>query len=919
MSIKNLAPLLHPRSIAIIGASTRPDAIGSKILDNVLRGGFAGDIWPVNPKHARILEQSCYPSVSALPAAPDIAIVATPAPTIPSLLRELGEKGTKIAVLVTAGLSDKNGLRQAALEASKPYGLRLFGPNVVGLILPTANLNASFVLTGASRGNIGLLSQSGAIVSSLLDWAGDHDIGFSQVISLGDMIDVDIGDAIDLLATDHETSAIIIYLESIVNPRKFISAARAAGRLKPLIAIVPGRHKAAAAAAATHTGALASNNRILDAVLKRAGIIRVMTLSELFAAAEITARFPPLSPTRIAIVTNGGGAGVLAVDSLLDKGEVLASLTAETVADLDRLLPGGWSRNNPVDVAGDATPDRYAAAVRTIAADTGVDAVLALHCPVQAAPPAVTALAVAGIVQEGTVAGKPLLTCFLGGKAARDGRQILRGAGISDHEMPDDAIAALHILAQWGRRKEQLTHIAGSTTKESSFDRNAAFGIFEEAASEGRAMLTEIEAKGVLGAYGIPVPEYLVAGTIAAVDTLATRMLRHHPAIVLKILSRKITHKSDIGGVALNLTSTAEVRRAARKMKAAATTAGFADQIDGYVLQPMVKVDNGFELLAGLSADAVFGPAIVFGAGGIAVEQTDDVAMGLPPLDDGLADDLIKATRIDRLLQGFRHIPAADRDAIKKVLLALSQMAVDFPFVRAVDINPLVAGSRTIIALDARIEIDPSRLREPAPNRNLVIRPYPAGWSSDVTLRGQCFSLRPILPLDAELYAGLLEQTTADDLRMRFFGQTRLSEAAIVRMTHIDYEREMAFVAINPVGQLVGVSRLVIDAGREWGEYGVLVRSDQQRIGLGTALLQQLLTFARAEGLAEVRGAVLRSNEKMLGLCRKLGFEVVTSSGDASLKQVRIRLSDPNAAGGRNKRDANTGGHKLRRSFPNPP
>ncbi|MBB5575927.1 MULTISPECIES: bifunctional acetate--CoA ligase family protein/GNAT family N-acetyltransferase [Rhizobium] len=889
MSIKNLAPLFHPRSIAIIGASNRAGAIGTKILQNVIDGGFVGEVWPVNPKYHQILQLQCYARVSELPAAPDIAVVATPAPTVPFILRELGEKGTKIAVVASAGLTAENGLREAALAAGKPYGLRIFGPNVVGLILPGAKLNASFVLTGASHGKIGLLSQSGAIVSSLLDWASERAIGFSQVLSLGDMIDVDIGDGIDLLAADHETSAIVMYLESIVNPRKFIAAARAAGRLKPLIAIVPGRHKAAAKAAATHTGALTGEPRIIDAILKRAGIIRVTVLSELFAAAEITAKVPPLTSARVGIVTNGGGAGVLAVDGLLDRGEVLASLAEHTIASLDSLFPNGWSKSNPVDVLGDASPDRIAEAIRAVALDPAVDVVLALYCPVQAAPPSEVASAIISTVQAPNWPQKRLLSCLLGGRASREGRQMLRNAGIPDYGLPDDAITALHVLGQWGRRQEQLTHVA--TTAELPFDRNGAMCVFEQVAKQSRKMLTEVEAKAILGFYKIPVAECAVAKTIGSVDQLAAALLRRHPSIVVKLLSRSITHKSDIGGVMLDITTRAGARRAARAIAASAAAAGLTDQVDGYVLQPMIKIDAGVELFAGLSADKIFGPTIAVGAGGIAVEQMDDIAVGLPPLDDGLAVELINATRIERLLHGFRHVQPANLDAVKNVLLALSQMAIDFPFVRAIDINPLSVGHRTVVAIDARIEIDPSRLHDAVPNRSLVIKPYPSEWIRQITVSGQDFIFRPIRPMDAKAYTAMLGLTASEDLRMRFFGQAKLSQATIVRMTHIDYEREMAFIAIDRRGEIVGVARLVIDVGREWGDFGLLVRSDRQHRGLGTALLRQLLEFAGAEGLQEVRGLVLAQNYKMLGLCRKEGFKIVTSPDDTASLQVRLRLS----------------------------
>lgn len=891
MSTKNLAPLFHPRSIAIIGASARAQSVGGLILRNTVNRGFAGDIWPVNPRYGKILDLPCYPDVARLPGIPDVAVIATPPAIIPAILKQLGEKGNRIAVVVTAGLTNDNGLKQAALAACKPYGLRIFGPNVIGVCIPTARLDASFALTGAKAGNVGLLSQSGAIVSSLLDWAADNDVGFSKVISLGDMIDVDVGDGIDLLAADCATKTIVIYLESITNPRKFVSAARAAGRLKPVIAIVPGRYAAAAKAAATHTGALVSDSRIIDAVLKRAGVIRVIELSDIFDTVQITQRFPPLPKARLAIVTNGGGAGVLAVDSLLDRGEVLAQLSPETLVKLNELLPTAWSRANPVDILGDAAPERYRAAIEAVANDTGVDILLALHCPVELATPKATATAVVKCVDSGKIAGKPLLACFLGGREAREGRRILQASGVATYDLPTNAIGAFHVLAQWARQQEYLTHITPSTRQSLCVDRSAALQIFQNVAAEGRSMLTEVEAKRILEAYRISVPETLAVQSETDVERAASSLLKRYPAIALKVLSRQITHKSDVGGVVLGITSVAIAVEAADNIKISLTKAGLGSKLEGFTLQPMVTIKNGIELFVGLSTDVVFGPVIAFGAGGVAVEVVDDIALGLPPLDDDLAEDLIAQTRIDRVLRAFRHVPPANRAAIAGVLTSVSQMSLDFPFITAVDINPLVAGRNEVVALDARIEIDPKRICQSAPNKNLVIRPYPIELTHELELAGKGFTIRPILPSDAGLYETLLQKTSPEDIRMRFFGQTKLSKATIIRMTHLDYEREMAFVAIvSTSGELAGVSRLLIDADREGGDFGLLVRSDLQRIGLGRSLLQQLLSYGRSENLKEIRGCVLAGNDRMLRLCRSMGFEVSSVEQDSKMRLIQLNL-----------------------------
>ncbi len=888
MSIKNLAVLSHPKSVAIIGASIREEAIGSKILRNVVDGGFCGEIWPVNPRYANIRGRTCFRDVNALPSPPDIAIIATPAPTVASITRKLGRKGTKVAIIVTGNLDDD--MKKAVLAAAQPYDLRIVGPNVVGLLLPDADLNLSFVLTDAERGKIGLISQSGAVVSSLLDWASDHSIGFSRIVSLGDMIDVDTGDAIDLLAADERTAAIVMYLESIPNPRKFVSAARAASRTKPLIAIAPGRHHEAARAATTHTGALTGNSRIVDAILKRAGIIRVKSLTELLAAAEITQKSHPPSSLRVALVTNGGGAGVLAVDSLLDRGEQLAVLTAQTTDELDRVLPSGWSKSNPVDVLGDASPARIAEAIKIVARDPSVDAILALYSPVQAAQPAVTAAAIVSAVQENDWSGKPLLACLLGGRSSREGRLILRAAGIPDYATPDDAIAALHVLGEWGRRQKALEHIP--VTSDLTVNRKEALRLMESVARQSRTMLTEPEAKAVLRLYQIPVAECSIAKDVAAVAALATAMLRNHRSIVVKILSRSITHKSEIGGVALDIRSRAAACRAARDMQNRASEAGLSDEIDGFVVEPMIRVEAGIELFAGLSVDPLFGPVIAFGAGGVAVEQINDIAISLPPLDDDLAADLIDETRISKLLGGFRHVPPTNLDAIKRTLLALSQMAVDFPFIRAIDINPLAVAGRAVIATDARIELDPSCLHEPAPNRRLIIKSYPTEWTRKIRLAGQSFIMRPICPGDAQAYGAMLDRVSPSDISACFFEQARLADATAARMTYIDYEREMAFVAVDRDGQLAGVAWLVVDEVKEKGDFGLLVRHHCQRKGLGNALLGRILDYAGAQGLKEVCGSVLPDNVKMLSFCRKASFTMTAPSSETAFWRVQRALSN---------------------------
>ncbi|HTN61817.1 MAG TPA: acetate--CoA ligase family protein, partial [Devosia sp.] len=736
MTIRNLDHAVRPQSVAVIGASVRVGSVGRVVLDNIVAGGFAGAIFPVNPKYGDIDGRRCFARVADIPGVPELAVIATPPQTVPDLIRELGEKGTRVAVVITAGLTQENGLRQKMLDAARPFLLRIIGPNTLGLMVPPARLNAGFAHMAANPGSIALLSQSGAIATSLIDWAAENNVGFSHIVSLGDMADVDVADYLDLLAGDAGTSAIVMYLESIPNPRKFMSAARAAARLKPVVAIKPGRHAEAAKAAATHTGALAGADRVVDAALRRAGILRVGGLAELFDATETISRYPPLQRARVGIVSNGGGAGVLAVDQLMDCGGELAELSVQTMVRLEAILPPNWSRANPVDIIGDAPAERYLKTVEAVAQDDGVDALLIMNCPTGLASPVEAATAVASLVQSGMINGKPVLTCWLGEHTARDGRRILQAAGAGSYETPTQAATAMSYLQDWSLAQKALMRVPASRSADAAGDRELVREIFSTVAAEGRRMLTEPEAKAVIAAYHIPVPETVVASSPAQAEAVAARMLEGGGQIVVKLLSTTITHKSDAGGVVLGIETAQAARTAAVAIEARARQAFPDAVIDGFAVQPMVLRKHAHELIAGVSRDPVFGPVILFGAGGVAVEVIDDSVVALPPLDDVLAGDLIDRTRIARLLAGYRDRPPANRAAIIRVLNGLSQLLVDFPCIMALDINPLLADSDGVVALDARIEIEPGAVERPGPNPDLAIRPYPSGWESDIAPEG---------------------------------------------------------------------------------------------------------------------------------------------------------------------------------------
>lgn len=892
MTIRNLEYAFAPKSVAVFGASVRDGSVGRVVFDNIVNGGFEGEIWPVNPKYSQVAGRRCYAKAADLPGVPDLGVIVTPPETVPGVVRDLAEKGTRAAVVITAGLTRGNGLRQSMLDAAKPTLFRIIGPNTLGLMIPPLRLNAGFAHMAAKPGNIALLSQSGAIATSLIDWAADNNVGFSQIVSLGDMADVDVGDCLDMLAGDMHTRAIVMYLETIPNPRKFISAARAAARVKPVIAIKSGRHEQSAKAAATHTGALSGADRVVDAALLRAGILRVKGLAELFDAAETIARFTPLKRARVGIVTNGGGAGVLAIDQLIDcKGE-LAALSAATIERLNVVLPPTWSHANPVDIIGDAPPERYKAAVEAVAADPGTDVVLVMNCPTGLGSPLAAASAVGELAREGMIAGKPVLTCWLGEHTARAGRQILQDAGIASFETPADAATAVSYLSEWSRAQRALMRTPSSRSEDITSDREAVLAIFRQVAREGRRMLTEPEAKAAISAYGIPVPETVVARSPAEVEVAAVRLLKTSERIVVKLLSKAISHKSDIGGVVLNIADAAAAGAAARAIEARVRKHAPQADIEGYAVQPMVARKQTQELILGMSQDPIFGPAILFGAGGVAVEVMDDTAIALPPLDDVLAGDLIAQTRIGRLLAGFRDRKPADRQSIVAALNGLSQMTVDFPCLVAVDINPLLADAEGVIALDARIEIEPERVEKAGPNPALAIRPYPSGWEKAFAGGGTHYHIRPIKPADIALYPQFLARISPDDLRLRFLSPRKsFSDQMLKRLTQLDYDRNMAFVALETsTGALAGISRLSCDPDRSVAEYALLVRTDLQGHGLGWELLGQIVDYAKADGIGRIEGIVLSENTRMLAMCREFGFSIAHLPDDPGLVEARLQL-----------------------------
>jgi acetyltransferase len=898
MSIRNLEFLFRPQSIAVIGASDRAGSVGATVMRNILTGGFAGPVYAVNPGHLLVAGQRAYASVADLPQVPDLAVIATPPATLPALIAQLGARGTRAAVVLTGGLSrvrDAQGrtIHQAMCDAARPHLLRILGPNCVGLLVPGLGINASFAHTAALPGNLAFVSQSGGLTTAVLDWAKSRAIGFSHFISLGDAADVDFGDVLDYLASDGATRAILLYIESISAARKFMSAARAAARNKPVLVVKAGRAPEGARAAASHTGALAGADDVYDAALRRAGMLRVDTIQGLFDAVETLARAQPVEGDRLAVITNGGGPGVMAADAIAMSGGCLAELSAATIQQLDAALPATWSRSNPVDIIGDAPASRYSAALQALLDDKGSDAILFIHVPTAIVPAADIARACAPLLK-----GKCVLACWLGADAVASARRIFEQDNIPCYDTPEQAVRAFVQLAAYRRNQQLLMQTPPSMPGDFATDAPAALGVVSDvvnaALAAGREWLTDAETRRVLGAYRIPVVRTRDADSVENAVKVATEI--GFP-VALKIRSPQVTHKSDVGGVALNIAGAAELRGAAAAMARRMRERAPHAQLAGFTVQEMVVRPRAQETIVGAAQDAVFGPVILFGHGGVAVEVVADRAVALPPLNRALAADLVSRTRVARLLQGYRDRPSANLEALHLALVQVSQLMVDAADIAEIDINPLLADDRGVIALDARIRVVKSAR---AGADRLAIRPYPSDLEERVTIMDREVVLRPIRPEDEPQHAQFLQNVDAEDMRLRFFYAVRvMSHNQLARFTQIDYDREMAFIASVDDGKATaetwGVVRAIADPDNTSAEFAILVRSDLKGHGLGSLLMKKIIRYCRARGTGMITGSVLRGNERMLSLARELGF-ATTYDNDAGVMQLCLRLTDTGAS-----------------------
>ena len=869
MSIRNLDRLFRPRSVAVIGATERAHSVGSVLTKNLMSGGFNGPLFAVNPTATSVHGLRSWPTVAALPETPDLAVIATPPATVPDLVAELAARGTRAVVVITAGFGEGNdaagrALLAATLNAARPQTLRVVGPNCVGVLVPGIGLNASFAHLTPKAGGLAFVTQSGAIATAVMDWAQTRAIGFSHIVSMGTMADLDFGDMLDWLARDPACQAVLLYVEAVTHARKFMSAARACARLKPVIVVKAGRSEEGARAARSHTGALAGSDAVYEAAFRRAGMLRVLEVDELFAAAETLAKARPISGDRLAILTNGGGFGVLAADALAALGGRLAELVPETVAVLNRTMPRTWSHGNPVDIIGDADAARYDTALSALLADANADAVLVLNCPTAVASSTDAARAVASQAQSST---RPVLTSWIGDAVQHEARAVFAENGIPTFDTPESAVRAFHHMVDYRRNQEVLRETPkASVTRD--IDLAGAKALLALAGNKGQEWLSTTDARALLACYRIPVNPVLAAVTPEDAERAAISL---GASVALKINSPDVVHKSDAGGVMLDL-APGDVAEAARRMTATIAKAKPGARIVGFTLEPMVNRAGATEIIAGIARDPDFGPVILFGEGGIRVELVADRAIGLPPLNGPLARDLIGRAKISRVLAGFRGTAPADLDALGLVLIRLGQLALDFPEVAELDINPLLVSSEGVLALDARI-----RLQNPARATQSAISPYPHALESDIQLPdGIKLFLRPSRPDDEHLLAALFAKLSPQDVRLSAFSSLEgFSQALAARLTQIDYDRELALIAItNGVNGLeaVGIGHLVIDPDRAYAEYGIIVRSDAQGHGIGTALTQALIGIARGFEIKELFGRIQAENRNMIGLATAAGF-----------------------------------------------
>jgi len=893
----NLDKIFNPKSIAVVGGSDEEGTVGYALMKNLVDLGYKGKVYPVNLRKNEILGLKAYKSVSELPETADLAIIATPAKTVPDVVEQCGKAGIIGIIIISAGFkeigAEGKALEEKIVELKRKYSLRIIGPNCLGIIRPSVNLNATFANKMPKSGNIAFISQSGALGTAILDWATHENIGFSNFVSVGSMIDVDFGDLIDYFGTDLKTRSILMYIEGITDARKFMSAARHFARTKPIIVVKAGKFGESAKAAAAHTGSLTGDDMIYDAAFKRAGIVRVEEIADLFNSAEVLGMQPLPKGPNLAIITNAGGPGVMATDALIARGGTLAKLSQKTIEMLNSVLPHYWSRANPIDILGDATAERYKAVIETCLKDENVDGLLIIYTPQGVAEPEKIAQNIAEI-SKAKFGHKTILSSFMGYEMTEEANRILTENSVPTYSTPEQAVATYMYMYQYKRNLELLYETPEELPVDSVPPKRPLTVIMRDAARENREILTETEAKQLLEYYTIPTVKTLIAKTA---DDAANLALQVGYPVVLKVLSPQIVHKTEAGGVILDITSEAELRKAFDQIMQRAKEYNPAAEIEGVTVQPMVK-KRGYEVILGAKMDPLFGPVILFGMGGIGVELFKDVAIGLPPLNQTLARRIMEETKVFQLLKGYRKMPPANLKLLEELIVLFSQMLVDFPQLKEVDINPLFVDEKEALALDARIVIDKERVfSKLEPHQHLVISPYPKKYETLWRLRdGRSVLLRPIKPEDEPMWLEMFQNFSEESIRYRFFQIIKDTPHEVrVRYCNIDYDRELGLVAeMTEDGRrkILGVVRLITEPDGKTGEIAFIIADPWQGLGLGSKMLDFMIEICKDKKLDTIYGVMLPDNYRAINLMKKMGFTIERVDQDTVKGTLNLKEED---------------------------
>jgi acetyltransferase len=879
-----LDEIFLPKSVAVIGASDRPGSVGRNVLWNLLSTPFGGTVYPVNAKRDSVLGVRGYRSVSAIPEAVDLAVITTPAGTVPELIQECVTAGVPAAIVISAGFKE-HGEEGKELERQIKQiitgKMRVIGPNCLGVMNPVTGFNATFAQTIARAGNIAFISQSGALCTAVLDWSLKEMVGFSGFVSIGSMLDVDWGDLITYYGRDSRTRSIVIYMESVGDARSFLSAAREVSLIKPIIVIKAGRTAAAAKAAASHTGSLTGSDEVLEAAFRRCGVLRVNSIADIFYMSEVLGKQPRPKGPRLCILTNAGGPGVLATDALIGEGGELAELSPESMKAFDEFLPAAWSHNNPVDILGDAEPERYSKSLEIAAKDTNIDGMLVIMTPQGMTDPTRIAENLKPMAES---LGKPVLASWMGGPVVSAGEEILKRAGIPTFLFPDAAARAFNYMWKYAYNLKGLYETPSLPSGQAhDADRAAAAAIIEAVRKSGRTILTEYESKKLLEAYRIPTVRTEIARSEEAAVKLADEI--GYP-VVLKIYSETITHKTDVGGVQLNLRDAQAVRNAYQGIASAVAEKVGKEHFLGVTVQPMAKLD-GYEVIIGSSIDPQFGPVLLFGSGGQLVEVYKDRALALPPLNSTLARRMMENTKIYKALKGVRGRKPVDMESLQSLLVAFSQLVVEQPWIKEIDINPLLASGDRLLALDARVVIFEKNTKEEDLSKP-AIRPYPTAYVSQMTTKeGMQLNIRPIRPEDEPLMVKFHEHLSERSVFLRYFQPMQLSQRTtherLTRICFIDYDRELALVAERTEpgtnqSEILAVARLSRMHGTDTAELTFIIKDEFQHKGIGAELMNRVVEVARKEKLGKLVANMLHENQEMQSLCRKHGFEISTAN-----------------------------------------